>query len=201
MKKIQNNTASGELKILFVACICLAMGTILGSIGANTMNQDQLAEINSYIGGIFTEFSGGNIETSIMQGMIKYGKYVLLIWCCGFLSPGAIFILLILVFKGISYGFTTSLLVKQYGAKGILLAAESYLPQNLILIPVLLLVSYFSLSFILNRYRVLPPKARLKREQDKSLIEYIIVLIVSTLLLLLSCAIEVYLVPILINFS
>lgn len=199
MKK-KNIDFSKRQILVIIICLCLFLGIILGAIGANNLSEVQYNELGSYLGSFIDGIkNSGTTELILSDVILKYGKYVVMIWCCGFIAPGAVMVLVIIIFKGISYGFTTALLVKQYGQTGIKFAALSYLPQNIILIPAYIFIAYVSIEYILKKFKVLPPKARLKREKHKSYLEYIIILFAELLVVSAASIIEVYLVPILLK--
>lgn len=59
-------------------------------------------------------------------------------------------ILLLLFLKGMVIGFTIGFFVQQMGWKGFLLSFVSVLPQNLIIIPIFIVVAVISVSFALQ---------------------------------------------------
>ena len=196
MKK-KNTEKNRRQIVLLVICLSLLFGIILGAVFANHLNEIQYNELGGHLNGFINEMKNASLtqNASVSDVMVKYGKYAVLIWLCAFFAPGAVFIILILLFKGASYGFTTAILVRQYGKAGISFAAVSYLPQNIILIPVYLCISYFALEYILRKYKALPPKARLKRESQKVNLEYLIILLASVVLIAAASAVEVYVIP------
>lgn len=199
MKKKKIDYSKRQI-LFFSICLCLLLGILLGAIGANNMGEMQYTQMGNYLNGFLDKIKEEGANQQVYsQVAIKYGKYALAIWLCGFLAPGAVFIYIILLLKGLSYGFTTALLVKQYGQSGIGFAAVSYLPQNLILIPAYVAMAYISLEYILKKFRKLPPKARLKRDKQKANIEYIILFLGEIGLILAASVIEVYLIPILVQ--
>lgn len=183
--------------LLGVICACFLGGILFGAVIANSLGPQSYQEYGENLNGFMSRIKAEGISKkgAMADCVIKYGKYLAAIWGCGFLAPGTIFILLLVFYKGIGYGFTTAILVKEYGAGGMAFASSSYLPQNLILVPVYLMMSYISIQFILNRYKNLSPKQRLKREVEKNIVEYMIYFAGACLLLLSACAVEVYFVP------
>ncbi|EEM20959.1 Stage II sporulation protein M [Bacillus thuringiensis serovar tochigiensis BGSC 4Y1] len=63
------------------------------------------------------------------------------------------FIFILLFAKGVVVGFTVGFLVSQHGWNGLLLAFVSVLPQNLIIIPVFLVMTTIAASFSLRMIR------------------------------------------------
>lgn len=186
--------------LLILVCVCLLIGVVFGAIGANRLDSAGMEGIGQYLETFFASFG---LEENSGQGMPeivwKYGKYTAIIWGLGLLPVGAIFILGVLIFKGMAYGFTSAVLIKQYGGKGIAIAAASYLPQNLILVPLYIFMAYIGIQYVIYRYTFLPPKARLKREKQKRLTEYVIILAAAFLATTLAAAIELYITPFFMN--
>lgn len=200
MKYKKITFSKGQI-LMFSICLCLLIGILLGAIGANSMNEMQYTELGNYLNGFLNKIKQeGVMSQNYADVVVKYGKYALLIWLCGFIAPGAVFIYMILIFRGVGYGFTTALLVKQYGKVGISFAALSYLPQNIILIPAYIGIAFVSMQYILKKFQKLPPKARLQREKQKTNLEYIIIFMGEFMLVAAASAVEVYVIPILLSF-
>lgn len=196
VKKQKSGLEKRQIILIFI-CLSLLIGTIAGSIAANTMDELQLKQLGEYLSGFFHDFSGESVaqKENFIDSFWKYEKYTALIWICGFLPPGAVVIIVVLLFRGIGLGFTTAVMIQRYGSSGILLAIVSYLPQNIFLIPVLILMSCTSIEYILKKFTYGTAKTKLKREKQKTFLEYCIIFALCTLLVGAACAIEVYLVP------
>lgn len=198
MRRGRKQKEEGRGPAIFgVLCLLFIFGSFVGAIFANHMSGQAYTELGTYLSGFLEQIKaeGVTADGAFWECFFKYGKYIAAIWVCGFLAPGAVFIALILVFRGIGYGFTTALFVKQYGVKGILFASLSCLPQNLILVPLYLAMGYISIQFLLNKFRNLPAKARLKREKEKNIMEYTIYAVGAAAVLAAGCLVEVYVAP------
>lgn len=186
-----------EIKIAIVCGAAMLLGILLGAVFANTMSGETVNSMGAYLGEFIKIVKQEEVKgTGLSSVMVKYGKYLAIIWLCGFLAPGSVIVLLTLLFRGISCGFTTSILVHEYGGKGVLFAVLSYLPQNLFLIPAYTITAFFALQLILRRFQKLPAKARLKRENTRITIEYVIILLCGILFISVASIIEVYGVPV-----
>lgn len=198
MRKIQKNVWERKQMVIIIICFSLLLGIILGAIGANTMNELQYHEIGNYLSGFFHTLKENKLseKEGFSYSFIKYEKYVMLIWLCGFIPPGIIAIILLLFFRGLGLGFTTAVMIKEYGNFGAVLSSVSYLPQNIIMIPVLVTISYIAIEYILKKFTYGSPKSRLKREKQKIMIEYCIVFAISGIFVAIAAGIESYFIPI-----
>lgn len=199
MKKIQKNVWERKQMVILIICFSLLLGIMLGAIGANTMDELQYHEIGNYLSSFFDTLKkdGLSEKENFSSSFIKYEKYIILIWLCGFIPPGVVAIILLLFFRGLGLGFTTAIMVKEYGNFGMILSAVSYLPQNIIMIPILIIVSYIAIEYILKKFTYGSLKSKLKREKQKTMIEYFIVFIVSGIFVTIAAGIESYFIPIL----
>jgi stage II sporulation protein M len=93
---------------------------------------------------------------SFQQSFGMHMKWILLIWLFGLSIIGMPLILILDFFKGVLIGFSVGYLVGQLSWKGMLFALVSVAPQNLIIIPALLVCSVsamaFSIYMIKNRF-------------------------------------------------
>ena len=73
--------------------------------------------------------------------------YIGIIYLLGLTVIGMPAVLALLFARGFSLGFTISFLTKEKAGEGIMLALTSVVPQNILLIPAILLASVAALSF------------------------------------------------------
>ena len=76
-------------------------------------------------------------------------KWIGLIWILGLSVIGLPGILILDFLKGVLIGFTVGYLVGQYSWKGLLFALVSIAPQNLFIIPVLMMCGVAAITFSL----------------------------------------------------
>jgi uncharacterized membrane protein SpoIIM required for sporulation len=158
-----------------------------------------------------------NIADIFIGSIIKHGTILLIIWVLAFLPPASIVSLPLIFIKGMGGGFTTTLLLKVYGFRGILYACTLYLPQNLLLVPAYLFAGYAGLQLTLlqiSQNKANREKTNLRKVQpfkftdlffppttiEKSAAgNYIGVLFLSGFLTAAAAATEIYITPRLIN--
>lgn len=177
--------------IIALLSVTLTIGITVGAIMANTIDGEKYDELSGFISGFIENFSTSTASKSdaFKEAIVKYGKILVLIWFFGFVTYGIFFIFLIIFMKGLSYGFTTALIVRQLGLNGLTYAAALYIPQNLILVPVYFCVSYFSINYILNSLN------DRQKNSDTRFKEYVMVLLLCGVLVLLAVLAELFLVP------
>jgi stage II sporulation protein M len=74
---------------------------------------------------------------------------ILMIWFLGLTMLGTPIILVVNLIKGFTIGFTSSLVIKGLGTKGILLNLLVVFPQNIIYIPCIIICSVLAIEFSL----------------------------------------------------
>lgn len=115
-------------------------------------------------------------------------------WILGITMIGLPIILLLLFLKGMVIGFTIGFFVQQMGWKGFLLSFVSVLPQNLIIIPVFIVVAVISVSFALQLIKKLFVKS-IYQPIAPMLVKYCMFFGAAILLLGLAAFVEGYFTP------
>lgn len=164
-----------------IVCICFFIGVLTGALSER--------EINSYQCTALTDYSSnylGNVR-SFGELFIKHGKYILSMWLCGFIMPGAVIILIIIFVSGIFYGFSSAFMSGQYG---VMYAVEKLMPYNMLLIPVYIFTAVWTILYVLRRYSNYGPKSRIRRERRKHMSEHVVILFLCLALNAAVCAIE-----------
>ena len=93
------------------------------------------------------------------------------------------------LFRSIAVGFTSAMMMTAYGTKGVFIAATSFLPQNLLLIPAYILMMSAALYYMLH-WQEEGRKRTLKRERRRKQTEYCILFGMSVLLLAGAAGVE-----------
>ncbi|AZB43420.1 stage II sporulation protein M [Bacillus sp. FJAT-42376] len=149
---IANHIKSQSTIYLFV-CVLFMMGVIFGAIIVNSMTFSQKEDLFFYLSRFFGQVTDGKVADSaemFQQSFMHNIKYLGLIWILGISIIGLPIILIMLFLKGMVVGFTVGFLVNQMGWNGFLLSFVSILPQNMIMIPVFIILSAAALSFSLK---------------------------------------------------
>lgn len=179
---------SRQVRILVAACFLLT-GVFLGSWLANMGGA-------SFLHRALEQAAAFRADT-LSAAFIHDAGFAVLLWVLGFFAIGAPFLAAAVLWKGMVYGYIVAGLLAQHGNLGIGIAAAGYLPQGLLLLPAYLMVAAAGIKMILTRFQVLPPKSRLRREQEKRILEYTIVLVAALAAVGAASIITIYVSPVL----
>lgn len=162
MKWKQNSMHSymkEHLTLYVFVSVLFAVGVVFGALMVNALSLEQKQEITRYLGSFFqtmnqnSELDG---RQAFFQVFSMHMKWIALIWVMGLSVIGLPLVLVLDFLKGVLIGFTVGYIVGQLSWKGMLFALVSVAPQNLIIIPVLIICSVTALSFsiymIKNRF-------------------------------------------------
>jgi stage II sporulation protein M len=202
MKKrlYQSNAASyfREHSSIFLFIVVLfLMGVIFGAIVVNSMSITQKEDLFYYLSQFFGQISNGKVADNndlFMQSFLHNSKFIGLMWILGISIIGLPVILILLFIKGMVVGFTVGFLVNQMGMKGFLLAFVSILPQNLITIPIFIMMAAFSVIFSMRMIK----KQFMKKYAQPVLPyfkQYIFALLISIVFISAASGIEAFLSP------
>ncbi|PLS01648.1 stage II sporulation protein M [Neobacillus cucumis] len=181
---------------LFIVVLFL-MGVIFGAIVVNSMSITQKEDLFYYLSQFFGQVSDGTVTEDndlFLQSFMHNSKFIGLMWILGISIIGLPIILILLFLKGMVVGFTVGFLVSQMGWKGFMLAFASILPQNLIIIPVFILMAAFSVIFSIRMIK----RQFLKKYAQPIMPffkRYIVALIAAVLFISVASGIEAYLSP------
>ncbi|AXF57808.1 stage II sporulation protein M [Salicibibacter kimchii] len=131
-------------------------GIIFGAIVVNSLSISQKEDLFVYLQQFFGQVSQGQFSSGsalLWQSFSFYAKYMGLMFILGLSVIGSPLILLLLFLKGITIGFTVGFLVYQLGVSGFSLSLVSVLPQNVLIVPVMIIVCVLSVAFSLRLIR------------------------------------------------
>lgn len=145
---------------LFLTMLFL-IGVIFGAIIVNSMNFTQKQDLYFYLHQFFGQVIKGPVGSKQMlfqSSLFYHLKYLLVIFILGLSIIGMPIIWVLLFMKGIVVGFSVGFLVNQMGWHGLLLAAASIAPQNLLIIPAYLIAGSLAMIFSLTLIQKLTAK-------------------------------------------
>ena len=157
--------------IIFIGAI-FATGVVFGAVLVHALTLDMSQELSRHLGHFFQSVNIGferGKERVFWDIFSLNAKWLLLIWLLGLSVVGMPIIFVMNFLKGALIGFTVSFLVSQYSWEGLLFSFVSVVPQNLVLIPLVLIASVAGMSFsiflVRNRFlqqkgAMLPPLAQ-----------------------------------------
>ncbi|WP_053219327.1 stage II sporulation protein M [Virgibacillus senegalensis] len=144
--------------VYFFMLVLFLIGIIFGAVIVNSMNFAQKQDLFFYLERFFGQMTEGTIADSqeILKSSIFYHlKYLLLLFILGLSIIGLPVIWVMLFVKGLVVGFSVGFFVNQMGLKGLLFAAASIAPQNLLIIPAYLIAGSLAMIFSLALLRKL----------------------------------------------
>lgn len=140
-------------KILLTLVLSMFLGSVFGSLTGNFINPERFQKldvmISSYINTINQDYMNINKSDYFNAEIIKYSKMSITLFILSFVSVSVPAISFVLFSKGLSYGFTASIILRKYGLKGIIYILGLFFPQSIILIPMYILISFLSIKYIM----------------------------------------------------
>ncbi|MDC3413114.1 stage II sporulation protein M [Aquibacillus sp. 3ASR75-11] len=133
--------------------ILFLIGIIFGAIIVNSMNFVQKQDLFFYLERFFGQILDGtaiNNQELLKQSFFYQLKYLLLFFILGLSIIGLPIVWILVFIKGLVVGFSVGFFVNQMGWQGLLVAAASIAPQNLIIIPVYILAGSMAMIFSLT---------------------------------------------------
>lgn len=129
MKK--RNGQTDRRKVFSIVCLFFLLGALGGAVAANLLQAAQKAELAAFLETALFQQDA----VSCQQIFWKYLKYALFIWLGGWKAKGLFISAGVFLFRSIAVGFTSAAVCIAYGVKGVWMVITSFLPQNLVLIP------------------------------------------------------------------
>ena len=172
-------------KILSIVCLFFLFGIFGGALAANLLPTGEKEELALFLRGAeeLTEVP------SFWALFWKYLKYDILIWLGGWMQMGIFLSGAAFLFRSISVGFASAMLMAVYGVKGIWMVMTSFLPQNMFLIPAYVLMMSAALYYMLH-WKDDGRKKAWRRERKRRQAEYCILFGVSVFLLMGAAGVE-----------
>lgn len=183
-----------------VVLVVFVLGMAAGIFGVQKLRLEQAQELSLYLdrflqqAGVIEVDAGKALRDVLYNDIIIFLAFYLL----GLTVIGIPVMLGIIFTRGFVLGFTISFLTREKSLQGIILACAAVLPQNILLIPALLMGGVASLSFALLLAR---------RFYNSKISVWPSFLVYSALMFLVAaCAagaglVEVYLTPILVKLA
>ncbi|MDZ5252754.1 stage II sporulation protein M [Clostridium sp. LIBA-8841] len=184
-----------ENKITFLwVLLFFLVGIVLGSYTVYYMSDFNRVEITNYFNNFLGFLNGNSVAyTSILADSIKNVlPMVVIIILLGYTAVGIPVILMMDLAKGYVIGFTFSLIVSILGGKGLMLVLSGLMIQNLIFIPIIMLISVLAIKHSMTKLKMGGARDRIKLDISKTYLNFQGLL---SLIIISGILIETYISP------
>ena len=156
--------------------------------------------IKTQLMGLLSDYYMEKDFSTLFNIFLHRAKDISIVWLILLLAPVlpifAIFTPIFPVSKGLSLGFSATMIIENFGYKGIWYILLSILPQGLLPLPVICILTVLTIEFSLHTAKFYVQKSQRKRNKNaliKLSRHYILAFILGLIALLISCLIEVFL--------
>lgn len=181
-------------KLLYLILIGLALlALIIGIIFIFTISKGNQETIKEAINTYYKESS--LTLSSFFRVLFNNYTYILLIWILGISVIGIPIVLAMFLFKSFLLGFSLSSIFYTFKFKGILVTIFNLIPSKLLFLIVLLLITFYSISFSVKLYKhlFLRKPINFRDSMNKYLKVLLISLVVTIFISLFESFISIYL--------
>jgi len=190
--KAKNSIMSQRKLYLFLIGLII-VGLISGILFLFAINDTDKSLVLDNLTSFFTGIKDGqgiNYGDSLINSLLTNIIYILLIWLLGISIIGLPIILIIVAIKTFIIGFSISSIISIYGFKGVIGAICYTVPHQLVYIFLLLLLSFYSVSFCIKLFKYLFLKQSINFKLAMQ--RYLKILIISIGIGILSSLLEVF---------
>lgn len=141
--------------IYMIVVFVFILGISLGSMTVNNIDDVSKNDAKLYIEGFLDLTSQNELQSAyILKQSIKFNLYFTMILFLSSLTYlGILIIPLLAAFRGFCIGFSVAFLTQNFGSNGFLLSIGSVLPQNIIYVPVIIVMGVVGLNYSLWAFR------------------------------------------------
>ena len=193
LKKIQSVLAENRIIFMWILLFFL-IGIVLGCYTVYYMSDIGKVELGGYFNS-FLEFMKTS-EIDYMLILINSTKgiipVVFIIIVLGYTLIGFPFVLVINLIKGYILGFTLSLVITVLGSGGLGIMFATLIIQNIIFVPIIMLISVLSMKASIIRVKALKNEGSRSEFNGK---EYLMVQGILSVLIILGIVVETYISP------
>lgn len=185
----------GRGATIWAAIFFLILGISLGGFIETMMDSTQKSALIEYIGKYLNINNINSTSTGeiFISSLTNNLKLIAVIMASGISILGFPLAFAVLTYKGISIGFAAALIIEDMSGKGILLTLAAMIPQNIILIPAMMVAVALSVNLaflILKRDKSIKNKSYFQY-----LMAYMSLFIVIILATVIGCFVESYICP------
>ncbi|MFZ5965824.1 MAG: stage II sporulation protein M [Bacillota bacterium] len=197
MKDVAGKHIQGNILIYFIVIMFFVIGISSGAFTVKALSATHKQELIGYLKSFFQLLSDNEFEelAILKQSLLNNLQSGALIWILGVTVIGIPLILLLIAVRGFIIGFTVGFLVENIGLKGFLFSLVSIVPQNLFIIPGLIIIAVIAISF-----STMVIKNRLNKTQKQNIFSqfvlYSMIIFFLFLIIGVGCIVEAYITPI-----
>lgn len=200
IKNIFRKNFRDNFIIYFTMIIFLIVGIVIGSITIKILNTEQKGEILNFFNSFFKSLDNkeyNNLQI-LKQSISDNFKTIFVIWITGILIIGIPVIPIIILLRGFALGFTVGFLVNEFGVKGFLFSLLAILPQNIFIIPGIILIASTGLIFSLKQIK--DNKVKMYKESIlQDIISYTVAILFFSIIVSIGSLVEAYITPVFIK--
>lgn len=143
--------------VYFIVTVFFAAGVVFGALAVRNLNVDQIGELSSYLNSFLEKVGDTPLKDRSLKLFLNENLYTLVaMYVLGLSVIGLPLIPVVVFTRGFIIGFTVGFLAREKAVKGMIFAFVSVVPQNLLLIPAILIAAVLAvnLSLLLLRHRL-----------------------------------------------
>lgn len=202
MKKVTDKfkiTIKHNKKVIFFLGIIAVIAIIFGSLFSVMLNESDKNLTLEYINNFFENIKNNNLNyiLALKNGSISSLGFILIVWLLGVSIIGMPIVLFMYFSKFFVIGFSISSIIKGYGLKGCLLSFAYIFPHHIIYIIVYTILTVYSIKMSIKLISTIIKKDKI---DFKPIInKYLLVLLLSVIIDVLTLLFEVFITPKFIN--
>ena len=185
--------------IYLIVIFLFILGISLGALAVNNIDEVAKTDAITYLEGFLDLTNQNQLQSeAILKQSIKYNLYyAMILFFSGVVYIGILIIPILVAFRGFCIGFSIAFLTKNVGSNGFLLSLGSVLPQNLIFVPVIIVmgVTGFNYSLWALRYKYFKKSAVVPR----IFAAYALSMLVLFILLVAGSIVEAYITSLIVR--
>lgn len=181
--------------------MALVAGISAGTFTVNGLSSIQREELTNYVQGFLSLMDNQIIDSNelLRLAIIENAKIVLILWILGVMIIGIPFIFFIIGIKGFILGFSSGIIIKTLGFKGIIFSLFALLSKEIFILPAIIAIGVNGMNFSINIIKNKSIKHMFKENLKTDFFAYCFVTLFFSLFIILGALIEAYITPVLIR--
>lgn len=195
MKSSTNDYLKENFSMYIFTIILFIMGVIFGSYVIYSLSLSQKQELLSIFNLFYLDIDTLSLLDSqvvFKQVLIDNLKYLGVLWFLGLSIVGMPLIFILIFTKGLIVGFTVSFLIFELNWQGLLFSLASVIPQNIIIVPVLIIAGVTGINFSLS---LIKHKGNKSYSYQQSITSYTLIILILGGFLVLASGFETFVSP------